>query len=68
MAKQQKVEVVITPDGKVEADAIGFKGDGCIDAINTLIADLGKVVEEDDKPDKFEPAFRKPRQEQKTTG
>lgn len=40
-------EVVITIDenGKVSADALGFAGVGCQDAINEITKNLGKVIE-----------------------
>jgi Protein of unknown function (DUF2997) len=50
--KEQKLIILITPEGKITADASGFSGDTCIQELEKLLEDLapGKVSVER-KPD-----------------
>lgn len=38
--KEHRIEVTISPDGKVTADAEGFEGDGCLRDLEKLLIDL----------------------------
>lgn len=43
---EETVEVVITPDGKVEVKVAGFAGMECLTATEALLRSLGGQVEE----------------------
>ena len=46
-----KVITVTIADGKVTADAEGYKGKGCAETIDQLLAPLGKKVSSGHKPE-----------------
>ena len=47
----RKLEIVIRPDGTVEIDAVGFKGNACEAATKPLREALGGVENENRKPE-----------------
>lgn len=38
--KEQRVEIVIDPEGRITADAQGFSGDACLGELEKLLKDL----------------------------
>ena len=48
---KKTVQIVIGPDGTVEMEAHGFKGNGCEKVVKQLVKDLGEVDDEGRKPD-----------------
>jgi len=50
----KSIEFKITPDGKVIAETIGFKGKACQDATKFL-EQLGSKLKEEKKPEFYQP-------------
>lgn len=50
----KKITFTITPTGKVTVEAHGYQGVECKEEIKNLTRNLGKVVEEQDKPELYE--------------
>jgi len=47
----KKIEITIDEDGKINAEAFGFKGTGCVDEIMYLLEGLGdpeKIIKKDE--------------------
>jgi len=42
--KEEKITIVIAPDGRLTADAEGFSGDACLRDLERLLADLASGV------------------------
>mgnify|MGYP000984050146 CR=1 FL=1 len=49
----KKIIVTISPDGKIRVEAEGYSGNSCEEATKFLKS-LGKVVEENKKPEYYE--------------
>ena len=47
----EKIEIIIDTDGAVETEAHGFTGQGCVKAIQKLLAGLGRQADEKRKPE-----------------
>lgn len=47
----KSVEIIITPDGNVAIEAVGFKGKGCEKATKAFEEALGKVKSSTKKPE-----------------
>ena len=48
------IDITIHPDGKVEADAVGYKGKGCAEDIAEVLNGLGRKIESKKKRDFFD--------------
>lgn len=49
----KKIEIIIDTDGTVEAEAFGFKGQGCTEALDVFAKALGTTVETKNKGDYY---------------
>ena len=48
---QEEIIVKIHPDGRVEIDAVGFSGKGCVEATKFLEEGLGRASSSRKKPE-----------------
>lgn len=49
----KEIEIRISPDGEVDFEAMGFKGQGCEKAINEIIKKLGAIKTEESKKSEY---------------
>lgn len=54
MANYKEIEYTIKPDGTVEIDLQGFKGQGCAETAEAIIKKLGKSIKEERKQEYYE--------------
>jgi hypothetical protein len=54
MSAYREVSITFNPDGTVELDQTGWKGQACDGAIRDLISALGKEVQLTKKPEYFQ--------------
>ena len=55
MAKKERfIDLTIGKDGKVQAEAIGYKGKGCADDIDEVLNGLGKKISSKKNKDYFD--------------
>jgi len=47
----QSIEIIVSPDGEITIEAVGFKGKGCEAATKALEAALGVVSSRKKKPE-----------------
>lgn len=56
--KEQKIIISIDEDGKIIADAEGFKGSFCVSEIEELLKEVAKIDKIDKKPDYYDDGVR----------
>jgi len=49
----RSIEITITPEGKIVADALGFHGEACEEATRAILTGLGTVTNTEDKPELY---------------
>jgi len=55
MAKSDRfIDIVINPDGTVEAEAFGYNGKGCADDISEILRGMGTKLQSKKKTDYFD--------------
>ena len=54
MADKVEIEVIFNPDGTVEMDAKGYKGEMCLAEMEDLIKNVGSINEQKNKPEQFD--------------
>ncbi|MHA1250102.1 MAG: DUF2997 domain-containing protein [Candidatus Helarchaeota archaeon] len=54
MDKDKKIIIEIDKDGRITADAIGFKGEICLEILKKLLEDLPLIKNIDKKSDFYE--------------
>jgi len=54
MATNKDITIVIDEDGKVSAEAHGYKGKGCADDIDEILAGVGKKLKTTKKTDYYD--------------
>lgn len=50
---KQKIEVVISPDGAISVEAVGYEGKDCEEATRFLEQALGQVQQRQHKPEYY---------------
>lgn len=50
----KEVVVTVTPDGRIEMEAVGFKGKSCVDATEWLEKLLGETKERKFRPEYYQ--------------
>ncbi|MCF2141350.1 MAG: DUF2997 domain-containing protein [Candidatus Lokiarchaeota archaeon] len=50
----EKIIIMIDEDGKIQADAIGFKGNICLKELEKLLEGLPEIEKLDKKPDFYQ--------------
>jgi len=54
MTKKMEMEIVIDEEGKISAEAFGYKGKGCVNDIDEILNNMGKKLKTKKKVDYYD--------------